>query len=84
MPVEQTPGGGLLVTGNSISLYRLIVLEHAIELEIKGMSNSRGSVTQMVKREFGFRGSRRRVLRQLHAFRLEQFPQEDKTDEQSN
>lgn len=54
-----------IITGNDIKTYRLHVLRQAIKLEMKGLTNSRGSVTAMVKREFGFKGNRQRVLEQL-------------------
>lgn len=55
----------MILTGDDIGKYRLHVLRQAIKLEMKGLKNSRGSVTARVKREFGFKGNRARVLEQL-------------------
>jgi hypothetical protein len=55
--------------------FRLVSLKHALRLEIKGLRHSRGSVYALVKREFGFRGSKAKVLAQLEAH-IETFNQE--------
>lgn len=48
-----------------IHLYRLLTLKYALKLEIAGMHHSHGSVYAIVKKEFGFKGSKKRVLEQL-------------------
>ena len=46
--------------------YRLLALKHALKLEILGMKRSRGpSAYTIIKREFGFRGNKRKVLDQF-------------------
>lgn len=54
-----------IITGDNIKKYRLHVLRQAIKLEMKGLTHSGGSVTARVKKEFGFKGNRARVLAQL-------------------
>jgi len=54
-----------LTSASDIQKFRLLCLRKAIQLEMKGMKNSRGSVTARVRREFGFKGNRAKVLTQL-------------------
>jgi len=72
--IEQHEDGGMTITGDSIELYRLITLMQAIKLEIKGLKFRGGSVTARVKREFGFKGNRQKVLDQLTAYTQKKFP----------
>lgn len=74
MAVEQTRSGALVVTGDHVQLYRLLAMKSAIKLEMAGLKHSRGSITAQVKREFGFRGNREKVLAQLEALIAERFP----------
>jgi hypothetical protein len=66
-----SPSGGAgeptVVSGEKQTrMYRLLSMKHALKLETKGMKMSRGiSVFSMVKREFGFRGSKERVYDQF-------------------
>jgi hypothetical protein len=47
-------------------VYRLLVLKHALKLEVKGYKRSRSPSTYLaVKREFGFKGNKQKVLAQL-------------------
>lgn len=46
--------------------WRLLALRSALELELKGFKFSRGSVYALIKREFGFKGTKQRVLDQLN------------------
>jgi hypothetical protein len=46
-------------------LFNLLQLKYALRLEIQGIKHSRGSVYAHVKRRFGFRGNKQRVLIQL-------------------
>lgn len=45
---------------------RLLVLRGALRLEAAGMKRRGRSVYAIVKKEFGFKGSKRRVLEQLN------------------
>lgn len=58
--------GLIVLTGDQITKARLIVLKHALQLEIMGMNRSRHpSAYVIVKRETGFKGTRQSVLDQL-------------------
>ena len=53
-------------TPHGIHMYRLFVLRSALKLEIKGLRMSRGATAySVVKREFGFKGTREAVYTQL-------------------
>jgi uncharacterized protein (DUF2141 family) len=59
---------GFVITGReNIEFYRLLTLRGALKLEVLGLRHSRGSVCALVKREFGFKGTKQRVLDQLCA-----------------
>ena len=48
-----------------ISLFRLKTLQGALKLEILGMKRNGRSVYSIVKEEYGFKGSKQKVLEQL-------------------
>lgn len=57
-----------ILTGDAIDTYRLRVLLKGLELECKGFGMSRGqSCYQVIKAEFGFKGSKQKVLEQFRA-----------------
>jgi len=57
-----------VLTGAGISMYRLLVLKHGLRLELKGIRRSRGTTCYaQIKREFGLRGSRTKVLADFSA-----------------
>lgn len=62
MPVQVTEGA-TIITGASISMYRLLVLKRAMMFELKtGCKLMRGrSVFAVVKDEFGLKGSKQKV-----------------------
>ena len=62
MSIETTPGGCTVITGDSIPVYRLLVLRGALRLELAGMKSRGGSVFALVKREFGLKGDRAAVF----------------------
>jgi len=66
MPIEQS-AGGVVITGESINHYRFLILIQGLKAEIKGMRlTSKGRTCySILKREFGFRGSKQRVLEQV-------------------
>ena len=65
MAVENTVGG-VMITGDDIGRYRLVVLKSALKLEIKGIRMHRGRTAySIIKKEFGFKGDRQRVLDQF-------------------
>ena len=67
MPIEKIEGGGTVITGDSIPVFRLLTLKSALRLEILGMNISRGkrSVYSIVKEELGFKGNKQKVYDQL-------------------
>lgn len=67
-PIESV-GGGHMITGQSVQLYRLLALKHAMSLELKtGMKMSRGvNPFKIVKQEFGFKGNKQKIYDQLVA-----------------
>jgi hypothetical protein len=66
MPVEKMAGGGFVVTGTAIDSFRLLALKGALHLETLGMKRSRGaSAFAIVKKEFGFKGSKQSVYDQF-------------------
>jgi len=61
-------GGGVVITGkDDIAFFRLLTLRSGLHLETLGMHHSRGSIYALVKREFGFKGTKTKVLAQLDA-----------------
>ena len=56
-------------TPDAIERYRLCTLKSALKLEISGLRRSRGlaSAYSLIKKEFGFKGSKTKVLEQLEA-----------------
>jgi hypothetical protein len=65
MPVEKMSGGGFVVTGSSIDSFRLLALKGALHLETLGMKRRGTSVFSIVKKEFGFKGSKQSVYDQF-------------------
>ena len=57
----------VLSTRDEIDMFRLHVLKGALRLECVGMKRSGRSVYSIVKEEFGFKGSKQKVLEQLTA-----------------
>ena len=56
----------IIVEGeNHIANARILVLKGALNLEIKGMTRRGRSVYAIVKEEFGFKGSKKKVYDQL-------------------
>jgi len=76
MPIEQTVSG-TVITGDSIMDYRFMTLIVGLRSELKGMRlTSKGSTCHAIlKREFGFKGNKEKVLAQAEA-RLEQVKKE--------
>lgn len=67
MPIEKIAGGGIVVTGNSISLFRMLSLRGSLRLEVRGMKRSRGpSAYSIIKDEFGLKGTKEKVLEQFN------------------
>ena len=52
-------------SAEQIALFRMKALRGALKLEILGMKRRGRSVYSIVKEEFGFKGSKQKVLQQL-------------------
>jgi hypothetical protein len=66
MPFTKT-NGGIVVTGDSIPLYRLLTLKYALKLEIAGLKRRGRTAYAVIKSEFGWTGNRRAILERLTA-----------------
>tara|TARA_R100001244_G_scaffold67113_1_gene55033 strand:+ start:2231 stop:2428 length:198 start_codon:yes stop_codon:yes gene_type:complete len=57
----------MIIVGDDIHKFRLLTLRKGLEIEIKGMKLSRGrSCYTIIKREFGFKGNKQKVLTQFN------------------
>jgi hypothetical protein len=65
MPIEQG-AGGVVITGESINHYKFLILIQGLKVEMKGMRmTSKGRTCySILRREYGFKGSREKVLAQ--------------------
>jgi hypothetical protein len=78
MAVENTVGG-VMITGIHISRYRLLALKAGLKLEILGIRMHRGPTAySRIKKEFGLRGNRQRVLEQFEELLKHEFQTEEK------
>lgn len=72
MPIVHHAHGSTSITGKtSISYFRLATLLAGLRFEVRtgGMKITRGpSAHSIVKREFGFKGNREKVLEQFAAY----------------
>ena len=66
MPIENVQGA-TVITGNAISLFRLMSIRGRLKLELKGIKFRGGSTFTVVKKEFNLKGSREKVLEQFEA-----------------
>lgn len=75
MPIQKDSAGNITIFGaNSMRYMRLIAQRGALRLEIVGMRHSQGSAYAAIKREYGFRGNKKRVLEQLEAMIVKEYP----------
>ncbi len=58
---------GLAFEPEQVDAFRLRALRGALKLEILGMKRRGRSVYSIVKEEFGFKGSKQKVLEQMEA-----------------
>lgn len=62
----ETHESGVTITGDDIGRYRRLVLRSALKLEINGLRMTRGrTVYSIIKKEFGLKGNKQRVLEQF-------------------
>jgi len=52
-------------TPDKIEMFRLLALRGALKLELVGMCRRGSSAYSVIKREFGFKGNKQKVLDQL-------------------
>lgn len=63
MPVETFGEGGFVLTGNSITQYRFLVLKRAMEFELRtGMKMSRVCPFKAVRHEFSIKERRKQKV----------------------
>jgi anion-transporting ArsA/GET3 family ATPase len=55
-------------TPEAINTFRLLALRGALKLEMAGMTKRGQSAYSIIKQEFGFKGSREKVLQQLNEY----------------
>jgi|TARA_Y100000015_G_C2382760_1_gene85785 hypothetical protein len=75
MAIQTDNNGGFVITGDDTSKFRLLTLHKALILETKGMKLSRNlpSVYSTVKKEYGFKGSKVKVLAQFESMLIEEY-----------
>ena len=56
------------MTESTIPIFQLMQWKYALQLEMKGMKHSKGSVYAQVKKTLGFSGSKLKVYQQLVEF----------------
>lgn len=67
--------GTMLTTPDQITMFHILAMRGALRLEIHGLKHSSGrSVYAHVKKVFGFRGNKQKVLDQLNAYIEEKMP----------
>lgn len=58
----------MLVGEEQTRNYQILAMRQALKLEMIGLKHSRGSVYALVKKRFGFKGNKQRVLEQLNEY----------------
>jgi len=59
------------LTGHQIETARLLTLRQMLKLEIKGLKHRGASAYSILKKDYGYKGTRDSVLAQLDAWRNE-------------
>lgn len=68
-------GNGVIKGREAVELVRVMTLMAGLKLEIKGLGMSRGvSCHNIIKRSFGFKGNKQKVLQQLQAYKFANYP----------
>ena len=75
MSVETFENGGYVITGDSVSRYRLLMLRQGLKMETKGLriSSHRPSAYSIIKKEFNLKGSKLKVLQKFEELLCEQY-----------
>lgn len=78
---EVFDGGVILDTPEEISFFRLLQMKHALGIEIKvpGMRHSRGSIMNLINREFGTNFRRKQVAYEFICKVVEEAKEEAKS-----
>lgn len=72
----------MLVAGKeNVQMFRLLALKGALKLECLGMKHSQGSVYALIKREFGLKGSKQKVLDQFTQMIEEMIQQKEQAQQ---
>ena len=53
------------MNGQQITIFQLLQWKYGLQLELKGLKNSRGSIYAHVKRTFGWKGNREKIYEKL-------------------
>jgi len=69
MAIEKTETGAIIITGESINVYRLLTIRMGLKAEANGMrlTSRAPSCLSIVKKEFGFKGNRQKITEQFEA-----------------
>ena len=60
----------MVIQGDQIGLARLMTLKKMLKLEVRGMKRAGRSAYSSIKSEYGFRGSKQKVLDQLESMEI--------------
>lgn len=66
--IEHTPGGATVITGPDQERFGIMALRGALHLEICGLRKRGESAASIVKKRFGFKGTRISLLKQLDEY----------------
>lgn len=65
MAIEQHAGGTMISGEDDIKKFRVLTLRSGLKLELKGLKRRGTSCYAIVKKQFGFKGSKQKVYDQL-------------------
>jgi len=68
MADENVSKATVIDTPEGIQAYRVLALKNALAMETMGLKRRGRSVYSIVKEEFGFKGSKKKVLEQLEKY----------------
>lgn len=74
MPIKTKHGQTVITGKNSVMLFHMLAQRSALKLEILGLRHSRGSVYAHIKRTYGLRGNKQKVLEQFEKLIAEKYP----------
>ena len=80
MTIERFDDDGYVITGDSISTYRLLMLRNALKMEMKGLklSSHRPTAYSTIKKEFNLKGSKAKVLAAFETILVDDYDLEIK------